>query len=814
MPRLKITYKMAIILATMSFGPMLAGQLTGLFQDDSIELQKERAEQSRLIATACSSHLSTSDSSKLQVGCRELLRKVDDLRSLRILRHDGLVLYASPGHEQYWTLPVESPSTLDQVRIPLMRGSSVYAELEVAFQPVEQDIASVLARWLAVAGIGFLLNFGSFSLFLNKALSVMDPKSAVPKRVRNTLDTIVGGVVILDAGGKILLVNDSFAKYVSQPIDALTNQELTQLGWTRDENDEDWPWVYVIREQSQRAGVKIHLRTGEEQRTFMVNATPVFDAQERISGALVSFEDITLMEEQRRHLLTVLRDLETSKEQIRRQNEVLHELATRDGLTGALNRRALLEKIGAMWESRNRGDRGLVTIMMDVDHFKKLNDQHGHAAGDAVLKDVVKTVSRIVEGRALLGRFGGEEFCVVIQNATLEEGASMAEEIRAGIATDLADPYRVTASLGVSSSIHGAPNIEGQIEQADQGLYAAKHGGRNGFRVWSPELEEQAKEEEKKKAAKLAATDVEEQPISYHAVVTLNSALIAKSPSIAAHSHRVAEICATMARGVLPVGQLYTLEIAGMLHDIGELAMPDNANEFEESRALSCVSKGVQILRSAFQSKVLLGIVKYQSATVRELDAVTDETVVTGAKILAIANAYDLLTSELSDAPMSHDEAVVCLRREAGVRFCAEWVERFADSPYGWRPIAGAMEPDTLDSAALMVGYQLERVIYSFESGNLAGLKPRLESLQNLARKIDMPWIGKIIEEFKGDVERKAVADWGSLAPIVQDLVEICLSIQRAHLRMDLSRPAVVKANEGTRLLEKATVSGEAIVLD
>lgn len=787
MPRLKITYKMAIILATMSFGPMVAGQLTGLFQDETVELQKERAEQSRLIAATCSSHLNTPDSSKLQLGCRELLRKVEDLRSLRVLRYDGLVLYASPGHEQYWTLPVESPSTLDQVRIPLMRGNAVYAELEVAFQPVDLDIASQLARWLAVVAIGFVLNFGSFSLFLNKALSVLDPKSAVPKRVRNTLDTIVGGVVIIDAGGKILLVNDSFAKYVSQSIDSLTNRELNQLGWTRDDVEDDWPWEYVIRQQSQRAGVKIHLRTGEEQRTFMVNATPVFDAQEKISGALVSFEDITLMEEQRRHLLTVLRDLETSKEQIRRQNEVLHELATRDGLTGALNRRALLEKIDSMWESRNRGDRGLVTIMMDVDHFKKLNDQHGHAAGDAVLKDVVKTVSRIVDGRAVLGRFGGEEFCVAIQNATLEEGASMAEEIRSGIATELANPYRVTASLGVSSSIHGAPNIEGQIEQADQGLYAAKHGGRNGFRVWSPELEEQLKEEERKKAAKLAATDVEEQPISYHAVVTLNSALIAKSPRVAAHSHRVAEICATMARGVLPVGQLYILEIAGMLHDIGLLAMPDESKWLEESCALNRVGKGVQILRSAFQSEVLLGIVKHQSMTVAELDSIADETVVTGAKILAIANAYDLFTSELSDAPMTHEEAMDCLRREAGGRFCAEWVERFADSPYGWRPPAGGVETEALDRAALMVGFQLERVIYSFESGNLAGLKPRLESLQTLARKIDMPWIGKIIEELKGDVERKAVADWGSLTPIVQDLVEICLSIQRAHLRMDLS---------------------------
>jgi PleD family two-component response regulator len=98
------------------------------------------------------------------------------------------------------------------------------------------------------------------------------------------------------------------------------------------------------------------------------------------------------MESQRKDLLQALTDLEVSKEQIRRQNEVLHELASRDGLTGALNRRALFEKTEALWPNRNQGDRGIITIMMDVDHFKKLNDQHGHAAGDSVLKDLVKTV--------------------------------------------------------------------------------------------------------------------------------------------------------------------------------------------------------------------------------------------------------------------------------------------------------------------------------------------------------------------------------------------------------------------------------------
>jgi diguanylate cyclase (GGDEF)-like protein/PAS domain S-box-containing protein len=795
MPRLKITYKMAIILATMSFGPMLASSLTSLFIEDPGEIQRNRAEISQRVATACSTFLSTRDPRGLQRSCRNALINNEDLLSLKILRHDGLVLYSSPDHDRNWTLSPESPSTINQLRVPLMKGESVHAELEIAYRPVASSLFKTVLNWLVVIVIGFVLNFGSFSLFLNRALSVLDPKSAVPKRVRNTLDTIVGGVVILDAQGKVLLVNDSFVKCMNLTIDEMTDQELSKLEWKKEEEGE-WPWEYAIREKSQRAGVKLDLLVDSRRLTFMVNATPVFDGQERITGALISFEDITLMEEQRRHLLEVLTDLETSKEQIRRQNEILHELATRDGLTGALNRRALFEKIEAMWPDRNDGDRGLVTIMMDVDHFKKLNDQYGHSAGDSVLKDVVKTVSRIVEGRAILGRYGGEEFCVVLQHATLHEGESLAEEIRGGIQQQLADPYKVTASLGVSSSIYGAATIQNQIEQADLGLYAAKHGGRNGYRVWTPKLEEEAREAEVKKAAKLASTDIEELPISYHAVVALNSAMGTRFPRLASHSHRVAELSVSLARGLVPVGKLYILEMAAMLHDVGCLSLQRSDEQWVDSHRCGegenqeLIQQTSTLLHSAFNSPELLKIIRYHGMKFANDSEIRGDKLPLGSRIIAIANAYDALTSELALEPKTHEQAIEWLMQRQGVEFDPVLLERFQGSPLGWSPQYHGGDTELSDSHAVMIGYQIERLIHGFESGNLPLLKSRLDSLEVLAKTNAMPMICMIIQELRTDVERKAVADWGSLLPIVQDLVEMCLTIQRAHLRSALSDPS------------------------
>ena len=791
MPRLTITYKMAIILATMSFGPMLAGGITGLIPFENKQAQRDRQNVCRQLAASCASHLSNKDAAGLQKVCRAALFESSELKSMQVVRYDGLVLFSSPDHGRHWYLSPDTPSTFNQIRVPLNRGDKVWAEMEIAFEPATQIFSAPMVKWILMLLIGFGLNFGSFSFFLSRALSVLDPKSAVPKRVRNTLDTIVGGVVILDSAGKILLVNESFAKSVKRQTDQLLGQNLSLLPWRR-EADEEWPWEYAIRQQSQKTAVKVHLTNGtEKELSFVVNATPVLDGDERVSGALISFEDITIMEEQRTTLLQAMSDLETSKEQIRRQNEVLHELASRDGLTGALNRRALYEKIDAIWPNRNNGDRGLITILMDVDHFKKLNDQHGHAAGDTVLKDLVKIVLKLVGNNGTLARFGGEEFLVIMESATVAEGIAMAEHLRCGIQEHLTDPYKVTASIGVSSSLFDSPSISNQIEQADKALYVAKHSGRNAFRCWSPQLEQDSIEAEQMKAAKLSALAIEDHPISYHAVVTLNAAISHRLPKIAAHSHRVAEMSVALARGLMPVGKLYTLEIAAMLHDVGVVGMSDE----DVASLLHCfygqkpnqanlhIRIGSEILRAAFNSSELLDVLKYQDQPYGGPGKLAGEHIPLGARILSIANAYDAMTSELSSNPCSHEDGIARIRELAGTQFDPALVEKFADSPLGWRPTGLFIDTGMTDQHAIMIGYQLERVVHSFDTRNSIVLKSRLQTLQDIAKSVGMPMIAAVIQELASEADRKTASDWDSLLPMLQDLIELCQTTQRAYLR-------------------------------
>jgi diguanylate cyclase (GGDEF)-like protein len=164
----------------------------------------------------------------------------------------------------------------------------------------------------------------------------------------------------------------------------------------------------------------------------------------------------------------------------------LHEvsqLATTDGLTGIANRRQL-ELLGdRLFREAARYQRSLSVIVLDIDHFKRVNDGHGHAAGDEVLRGVAGTLRDLARGADVVGRHGGEEFLVILPNTDGPGAALFAERVRARIAatdfTTPAGPLRVTASLGVAAFPLDAKALADLIGKADEALYAAKANGRN-----------------------------------------------------------------------------------------------------------------------------------------------------------------------------------------------------------------------------------------------------------------------------------------------------------------------------------------------
>ena len=164
----------------------------------------------------------------------------------------------------------------------------------------------------------------------------------------------------------------------------------------------------------------------------------------------------------------------------------LREMATTDGLTGALNRRRLMELGHDELERSRRYDRPLGLIMFDVDHFKKVNDTRGHAAGDEVLRVLTATARETLRGADVLGRIGGEEFAVLLPETDLTAASKAAERLRfAAEAMRLecdGQTFSVTVSLGVVL-LNKDESLEDLFKRADQALYRAKEGGRNRVEV-------------------------------------------------------------------------------------------------------------------------------------------------------------------------------------------------------------------------------------------------------------------------------------------------------------------------------------------
>ena len=163
-----------------------------------------------------------------------------------------------------------------------------------------------------------------------------------------------------------------------------------------------------------------------------------------------------------------------------RLNMRLGELATHDALTGALNRRGLDE--GLLRLHAQRPAPPLVAMLVDIDHFKQVNDQQGHATGDGVLRDIAKTLAEGVRGGDLVARWGGEEFLVVGQAGEPGAVQALAERLRARVqAAGLGDQgtLRCTVSIGVSAPFVGPEAWAAALRAADAALYAAKHAGRN-----------------------------------------------------------------------------------------------------------------------------------------------------------------------------------------------------------------------------------------------------------------------------------------------------------------------------------------------
>jgi len=177
------------------------------------------------------------------------------------------------------------------------------------------------------------------------------------------------------------------------------------------------------------------------------------------------------------------------QEELLATREALRVQATHDGLTGLLNRTAVMEALQSELERANRAHQPISVMLADLDYFKRVNDRYGHLVGDSVLAESARRMKAAIRRYDSLGRYGGEEFLFVLPGSAAGAAATQAERIRDAIAatpySNATAPLPVTCSIGIASRDHpGTEHTDELVREADLALYQAKRLGRNRVEIW------------------------------------------------------------------------------------------------------------------------------------------------------------------------------------------------------------------------------------------------------------------------------------------------------------------------------------------
>ena len=358
----------------------------------------------------------------------------------------------------------------------------------------------------------------------------------------------------------------------------------------------------------------------------------------------------------------------------------LSDAAHRDPLTDLLNRRGFQEAFDLELERARRTDQPLSLIVGDLDRFKRVNDSHGHAAGDAVLRRVADAIRGAKRGFDRAARVGGEEFAVLAPNAD-EHGAYMlAERIRAAVHQAFADDQdeSLTISFGISTHpLHGQ-SADGLLRTADQALYAAKRLGRNRSVISSAEVPGILAQESR---GGNGDTHVE-----LGALLNLAEALDVREFGSATHCRRVGRFAELTARELgLPPEGVERVRLAGILHDVGRVALPDSVvskpgplTDAEWTWVRAHPAVGARMIETTEYEDIRSWILFHHERPDGHgyPEGRRAEEVPLESAIIGVADAYEAMTSERPyRSALAPEEAADELRRESGRQFQPDVVE-------------------------------------------------------------------------------------------------------------------------------------------
>jgi diguanylate cyclase (GGDEF)-like protein len=368
--------------------------------------------------------------------------------------------------------------------------------------------------------------------------------------------------------------------------------------------------------------------------------------------------------------------------------------ATHDRLTGIANRETLLTTLAAEVERATRHDKWLSVAFIDIDRFKPINDTYGHNAGDAVLRQIASLIADNIRASDLFGRYGGEEFMLILPETAPEEAVQLAEKLRTLVMQQplvVAGEQRVqlTISSGIAGEVGSQLQIDTLIDHADAAMYAAKSLGRNRTYLYRAVDENAPVRRAPISNERRAAATAIGQWASDTATEALASVL-APQPH---HRGRPSDMIASLATGIalefgLPREEIERIRIASLLHDLGKLAVPSEILDKPSSlsdgewQAIGEHPRiGQVILEQASSLRDAIPVILHHHERFNGggyPHGLRGNEIPLGARIVAVADAYHAMINERPyKNARTHAQALAELREHAGTQFDPEVVNAF-----------------------------------------------------------------------------------------------------------------------------------------
>ncbi len=297
----------------------------------------------------------------------------------------------------------------------------------------------------------------------------------IPVARSRIVESMSDGIMVIDTQNRIVDINPAMETFLGhKPASFLGKSASEALEIWMDEGDA------LMSGQETRRELRI---PNSPSRYLDLRVTPLYDDYQRLHGRLMVFRDITDRKQVEKQLRLANERLQFQLIEIGTLQSKLRSQAIKDPLTDLFNRRYLDETFDRELARGARESYPVCVIMLDIDHFKKVNDTYGHEAGDSVLKALARILSSRNRRGDFVCRFGGEEFVIVMPNMEMDTAFKRAEELRAAL-NSLYVPYgrfnlTITISMGIASYPANGEDREAVLRAADRAMYAAKKAGRD-----------------------------------------------------------------------------------------------------------------------------------------------------------------------------------------------------------------------------------------------------------------------------------------------------------------------------------------------